>query len=286
MALWIQASRPKTLMAIISPVLIGTTLALSDGFFEPLLFFLTLCTGLGIQITTNLANDYYDWVKGADTEKRVGPTRATAAGLITPDRMKRAIVLMCVVTAALGLYLILKGGVIFALLLAIALLLSVLYTAGPFPISYLGLGDLFVLVFYGPVAVSATHYLQTHTLTTESLIVGLAPSSLATAILVANNLRDVETDTTAKKKTLLVRFGRTFGKWEYTGLVLGAIALPLIYLREHPFAFLSAGSILLAIPLIAQVFKSSRPHDFIPLLPKTAQLMFFYTFLFCIGWML
>ena len=143
-AIWVAACRPKTLIASMSPVLIGTTLALSQGYFNLRMFLFTLATGIGIQVATNFANDYFDFIKGADTEKRKGPTRVVQAGLVSLRQMKIGLLITLLLTFLSGYYLIWHGGLFISILLSVSLLLAVIYTGGPFPLAYLGLGELFV----------------------------------------------------------------------------------------------------------------------------------------------
>jgi len=161
MNIWILAIRPRTLIAGASPVLIGTVLALREASFSWILLFFTLMTALGIQISTNLVNDYFDYLKGADTEKRTGEVRVMQAGLISRSAMRQAILISFSMTALFGSYLIWTGGIIIAALVAISLLLALVYTAGPFSLAYLGLAELFIFPFFGPIAVAGTAYLQT-----------------------------------------------------------------------------------------------------------------------------
>src|ERR1700722_13267145 len=214
-AVWVQAARPRTLILSASPVIIGTLLALSAGPIKLSLFLFTLFTAVAIQIGTNLANDYFDFIKGSDTSARKGPTRVTQAGLVAPDAVKRAFIIVFSVAALLGLFLIWEGGILFALLLAVSILLGIIYTAGPFSLAYLGIGDFFVLLFFGPIATCATYLLQTHQFSYDALYAGIAPGMLSWAVLMVNNLRDIEEDRLAGKKTLCVRGGRSLGRALY-----------------------------------------------------------------------
>jgi 1,4-dihydroxy-2-naphthoate octaprenyltransferase len=283
---WTHATRPKTLVAGISPALIGTALCISEGRFNWVIFLFTLLTGLCIQIGTNLANDYYDFVKGADTGERKGFMRVTQAGLVTPTAMKRAIIATFALAFLCGCYLIFQGGVGIAVMLALYILLSVLYTAGPFPLAYLGLGDLFVLFLYGPFAVLITYYLQMGTLAKDAFLVGIAPGALSMAILVVNNVRDIDEDRKANKKTLPVRFGRTFGKCQFVCSILLALVPTLFYSSTHPFSLLTLLILLPALPLIRFMIRNQDAKLLNQLFGKTGQLLWLYTLLFCIGWML
>jgi 1,4-dihydroxy-2-naphthoate polyprenyltransferase len=229
LSIWLEASRPKTLIASISPALIGTVLAWKNGSFSPLIFLLTLLTGVAIQVGTNFANDYFDFLKGADTLDRKGPRRITQAGLVALPVMRKAIILAFTAAALFSAYLAFIGGPYISLLTILYIGLSLAYTAGPVPLAYLGLGDFFVLIFYGPIATLITYYLQSHELPLHVGLLGLCPGLVSTAILTANNLRDVNEDRNCNKKTLVVRFGETFGKMEYTLCLVAACLIPCLY---------------------------------------------------------
>lgn len=283
---WTHAARPKTLIAGISPALIGATLAISEGYFDPILFLFTLFTGICIQIGTNLSNDYFDFIKGADTSARKGFMRVTQAGLVTPSTMKRAIIATFAIAFLCGCYLIFQGGIGVAVMLALYILLSVLYTAGPYPLAYLGLGDLLVLFLYGPAAVLITYYLQTGYLSKEAFLAGLSPGALSMAILIVNNVRDIEEDRAANKKTLPARFGKTFGKAQFIFALLLALVPCAFFYSTHPFSLLSLLILLPALPLMYTMIKNQDLRQLNQLFGKTAQLLWLFTLLFCIGWML
>jgi 1,4-dihydroxy-2-naphthoate octaprenyltransferase len=270
LSVWILASRPKTLSAAFCPVTAGSLLALRDGSFDFVVFLITLCTALGIQIGTNLANDYFDFEKGADTAERKGPLRVTQAGLVSPHTMKRAIFLCFTLTALLSSYLVFRGGPIIALLSSLSILLGLAYTAGPFPLAYLGLGEIFVFLFFGPIATLGTYYLQTHFFSWEAICFGMGIGLVSTAILVANNLRDIDEDRKAGKKTLCVRFGKNFGIYEYTACLLGAFVFPLWWGKILP---------LLVLPFAVYLIRQAMSDHFLSLLPRTASFLIFYTLL-------
>lgn len=225
--LWLEATRPKTLILSILPVMIGTTFAIHHGSFSLLTLCVTLLTALLIQIGTNFANDYYDCLKGADTSSRKGPRRMTQSGLISLSQMKLATFLTFSCVALLSFYLTARGGPIFSLLTTLSIALGILYTGGPKPLAYLGLGEIFVFIFFGPVATAGAAYLQTLSFSWETVWLGLTPGLQATAVLALNNLRDIEEDRRAHKKTLSVRFGKRFTQYEYTTLILLGCLLPL-----------------------------------------------------------
>jgi 1,4-dihydroxy-2-naphthoate octaprenyltransferase len=273
LAIWMQAARPKTLVASFSPVIIGTACALRAGSFDFLTFLFTLLTALGIQIGTNFANDYFDFMKGADTKNRKGPVRVTQAGLVKPETMKLAVFLAFALTALSSGYLILQGGWPIALLASLSILLGFAYTAGPLPLAYLGLGDLFVLLFFGPIATAGTAFLQTHTLSTTALLAGIGPGLISTAILTVNNLRDIDEDRLAGKRTLVVRLGKKFGQWEYCAAIVLAAILPCLW-----GSYLQLLMLAPALPLLSAAFKTEGAA-WNPILGKTAQLLWIYTIL-------
>ena len=231
MKVWILAARPKTLPAAIAPVLIGTALTVREGTFEIVPASLCLLFAVLVQIGTNLANDYFDHAKGADIGDRIGPTRAVAAGLVDPSTMKRAFCAVFFLAFVVGCGLINYGGW-WLLAVGIASIASgIAYTGGPFPFGYHGMGDLFVFLFFGIVAVSVTFYVQAGYFWVISLIPAAAAGSLATNILVVNNYRDVDSDRRAGKLTLAVRFGRNFAFLEYQVNCLIALVVPVVLWR-------------------------------------------------------
>lgn len=224
---WLEATRPRTLPAAVAPVLVGTALAWRAG--EAKWGAAAACLGFAllIQIGTNFANDYYDFVKGADTAERVGPRRAVASGLIKPAAMRAAMIVVFAAAFALGLTLLAYGGWPLLVIGVTSIACGVAYTGGPYPLAYHGLGDVFVFIFFGLVATGATAFVQTGELTPAALIAGAAVGALATNILVANNYRDVETDAKANKRTLLVRWGRGYGRAQFAFAHAVAATAPL-----------------------------------------------------------
>ncbi len=272
--------RPKTWAASLAPVILGTALAKHFGHFDPLIFLATLLTALSIQIGTNFANDYFDFKKGGDTERRIGPRRIMQKALVGEQEMIKAIAIAFLSAAFFCSYLYLKGGMVILLLLILAVLLGIGYTAGPIALAYLGLGDIVVLSSFGSLATGMTTYLQMGNYSPEEFIFGLAPGALSPAILVVNNLRDYETDLEADKKTLVVRFGRTFGRWEYALLFFLSQATPAYLRFSYSLCWklsLLHVFIIPAIPLLKEVFRAKEPQDFAPLLPKTALYLMLYT---------
>lgn len=285
-AIWLQAIRPKTLLISVSPVFIGIILALSDGFFNFTTSLFTLVCALGIQIGTNLANDYFDYMKGADTAESKGPANVTQKGLVSHSKMKKAAVCVFLFAFLCGLYLVWQGGMGIAILLVLSIFFGIVYTGGPYPLAYLGLGEIFVFVFFGPVAVAGTYYLQTNFLSMEPFIAGIGPGALATAVLAIVNLRDIDEDRSANKKTLAVRFGKSFAKCEFLSMVLCAIAMPAFFYNAHPFCLLTLILLFPLIPLTVAIFKNKDPYQLNIIFPKVARLLLIYSFLFSLGWML
>src|SRR6187431_1049278 len=220
--IWLVAARPRTLPAAIAPVLVGTALAGSEDVFRPLAFVAALLGSIFIQIGTNLSNDYSDARRGADTEDRLGPVRFTASGLVAPRQVLIATWLAFGVAVAVGTYLIVLVGWELLVVGLASILAGVLYTGGPRPYGYEGLGELFVFGFFGLVAVNGSYYVQLERLDWLPFGLSLAVGFLATAILVVNNVRDIETDRRAGKMTLAARLGRQGARRLYVGLVVAA----------------------------------------------------------------
>jgi 1,4-dihydroxy-2-naphthoate octaprenyltransferase len=287
---WLLAIRPKTLWASVAPVMMGLALAYGEGSIHWLAALATLTGALLIQIGTNFSNDYSDFQKGADTKERQGPMRVTQAGLVSPAGMLRATFLVFVLAGLVSAYLVVVAGWPIALIGVVAVLSGILYTAGPFPLGYLGLGDLFVFVFFGPVAVGGTYFIQRGTVTWPVLIAGLAPGLLSVAILVVNNLRDIEGDRAAGKKTLAVRFGPLFARMEYLFCILISAAVPLVLIVwlgwYHPAALASLILIAGALPAIRKVFKHTDGKVLNPVLGATARLLLIYTLVFSVAWVM
>lgn len=227
-ACWIAAARPRTLPAAVAPVLVGSACAVRSGGFDLATATLALAVALLLQIGTNFVNDWGDHRRGADGPDRLGPARAVAAGWITPGRMAFAGLGAFALAAVLGAALVVRGGLPAALLGAASIAAGIAYTAGPFPLAYRGLGEPFVLAFFGPVAVCGTELVQTGGVSALALAASLPVGALATAILVVNNVRDVAGDARAGKRTLAVRVGAQAARRLYRVLVTGALASPLL----------------------------------------------------------
>lgn len=287
--MWFEAARPRTLPASLAPVLIGVTLAWADGAAHWPAAFAALLGAALIQIGTNYANDYYDFIKGADTAARAGPRRLTQSGLAAPRVMLRAALIAFGLATAVGVYLVARGGAPILLIGLASLLCGVIYTGGPFPLGYRGLGDVFVFAFFGPIAVAGTYWVQALEMDWRPIAAGIGPGLISTAILAVNNLRDIDTDRVADKRTLAVRLGRGFARWEYAVSMGLACAAPLI--------FWAAGAAgpgmllpLLAAPYAARVARTvwtSRDGGALnAALADTGKALLLYTALFCAGWLL
>jgi 1,4-dihydroxy-2-naphthoate octaprenyltransferase len=258
-ALWFQGARPKTLGAAVAPVLVGTSLAATQGTFKPLTFVAAMLGALFIQVGTNLSNDYSDARRGADTEDRLGPVRVTAGGLVPPRQVLIATYIAFGAAVLAGVYLIATAGWELLLVGAASILAGVLYTGGPRPYGYEGLGEVFVFLFFGVVAVAGSFYAQTEELAWEAFVLAIPVGLLASAILVVNNVRDLETDRRAGKRTLAVRLGRQGARGLYGGMLAAAFV-------TAPFPWLFGGDGLgawlllpwLAIPLALPVAKIVR----------------------------
>ncbi len=242
-----------------------------------------------LQVGTNFCNDYCDWRNGADTPSRKGPVRMTQAGLVSPVAMRQATLAVFLLATAVGVFLIVRGGWPIAVIGVCSILAGVLYSAGRFPLAYLGLGDLFVLTFFGPVATGGTFYVLTLQMSAEVLIAGMAPGLLATAILQVNNIRDREEDSVAGKKTLVVRFGRRLGLGIWAGCVVVAALIPLELLAataEHRWAALTVLILIPALAMFARLREETAAERLNPLLGQTGVLMLAHSVLFSLGWIL
>ena len=257
--IWLMAARPRTLPAAVAPVLVGTALAATEGTFKPLTFVAAMLGALFIQVGTNLSNDYSDARRGADTEDRLGPVRVTAGGLVPPRQVLVATYVAFGLAVLAGAYLIATAGWELLLVGAASILAGVLYTGGPRPYGYEGLGEVFVFLFFGVVAVTGSYFAQVERLTWEAFVLAVPVGLLAAAILVVNNVRDLETDRRAGKRTLAVRLGRPRVRRLYAAMVFGAFAcapLPWLLGSDELSAWLALP--LLALPLALPVVRTVR----------------------------
>jgi 1,4-dihydroxy-2-naphthoate polyprenyltransferase len=223
--IWLMAARPRTLPAAIAPVLVGTALAGFDHVFHPLRFLAALLGAIFIQVGTNLSNDYSDARRGADADDRLGPVRVTAGGLLPPKQVLVATYVSFGLAVLAGIYLIVVAGWLLLVIGAASILAGVLYTGGPRPYGYEGLGELFVFLFFGVVAVAGSFFVQVKHLHWEAFALSVPVGLLAAAILVVNNIRDIDSDRRASKRTLAVKLGRANTRWLFAGVVYGAFVL-------------------------------------------------------------
>ena len=282
---WIITSRPKTLTAAISPVLLGSALAYYDNFFNIITFFIFLIAACLIQVGTNYSNDLFDYLKGTDDSNRLGPDRAMQTGVLSKKEIQKAIVIIFSLAIFFGFYLALLGGWIIVAIGLLSIFFGIIYTGGPYPLAYNGLGDIFVFIFFGLVAVPGTYYLHTGVFTFESIILGFALGCLSTAILVVNNLRDIDNDKKHNKNTLAVYIGRKLTRIEYLLLIIAAYLIPIFI--SYNFGYKSSIYIVyftlpIAIRLIIDVFyKNDSALNMT--LEGTAKLLLLYTLLFSFG---
>ncbi|MEF8799768.1 MAG: 1,4-dihydroxy-2-naphthoate polyprenyltransferase [Halolamina sp.] len=296
---WLMAARPQTLPAAVAPVAVGTGLAVHEGMFTPLPALAALLGAVLIQIGTNFANDYYDAVQGADTPDREGFTRVTAGGLVEPASVKRAMWLTFAAAILIGTSLVAVGGVPILVIGLLSVASGIAYTGGPYPLGYHGLGDLFVFVFFGVIAVTGTFYVQaaatlasgfplgvpSGTVPMAALLASLPVAGLSTAILVVNNVRDREEDRRTGKRTLAVRFGYTASRIEYLALLALAYVVPALLLwRGFDLVVLLP---LLSLPLAARVSQTVLTETggdaLNPALERTGKLLALYSALFTAG---
>jgi 1,4-dihydroxy-2-naphthoate octaprenyltransferase len=283
---WVLAARPATLLVGLVPVLVGTALAAGQGRHRWGPAAAALWGSVFLQIGSNLANDVFDHEKGADTEARLGPMRATQAGLLTPRQVKTGMVLSFALAFAAGIYLTAVAGWPIVGIGLCSIAAAVAYTGGPYPLGYNGLGEVFVFLFFGLVAVPGTVFVQAGTVLPAAWLAAIPVGSLASAVLVVNNVRDHETDRVAGKRTLAVRFGRSFGVGMYLAFLLlswvspvGLWALGL----ARPWALLP----LLTAPLGLRLWSILRSERSGPVLNQclvgTARLLFLFGLLFAAG---
>jgi 1,4-dihydroxy-2-naphthoate octaprenyltransferase len=285
LASWVLAARPKTLSAASVPVLVGSACAYALESFRWGPALASLGGALLLQIGANFANDVYDYEKGADTAERLGPTRAVQAGLITPEAMKRGMYAVFALSLLLGAYLTAVAGPVILAIGVASILSAIAYTGGPYPLGYNGLGDVFVFVFFGLVAVCGSVFVQAGHVPPLALWCSVPVGALATAILVVNNLRDVEQDAKVGKRTLAVRWGARAVIAEYGLLLALAYAVPLFLATSSAhgrFVLLP----LLTLPLARKLMLAVRTETGRALNPRlagTAKLLLLFGLLFALG---
>lgn len=283
--LWLMAIRPKTLPAAAGPVIVGTAVALYDGTFVLLPAMAAFLVALLLQIAVNLANDYFDAKNAIDSEERLGPVRVTQSGLIPAAHVKTGMVLCLVAAALVFCYLAAVGGPLMIGVAIASVLGALAYSGGPYPLASHGLGELFVFIFFGPVAVCCTYYVQAGRFSSLSLLASLVPGLLITAIMVINNLRDIPTDAKSGKNTLAVRLGRKRTVWFYRLLLLLWYVIPLYLLATG----VGGAMLLLALVSAPMAFVLFREvglavgGELNQTLARTAQFSLFASLLFSLG---
>jgi 1,4-dihydroxy-2-naphthoate octaprenyltransferase len=287
---WLQTTRPKTLFAALAPVLMAGSMAWGAGPVHVPVFLATLMIAVLIQIGTNFCNDVFDHHQGADTEKRQGPRRGLHSGTISLQQLTAAVWVCFGGVAILSGLLVMRGGWPIVWLAAASIFCGVFYTAGRYSLAYTGLADVFVVMFFGPIAMCGTYYLQFPERgwpPPEVWIGGVAPGLIATGLLAVNNLRDVDEDRESRKLTLAVRFGRSFSRWEYTFCLLGALAVPigLVVVTGRGTATLL---VWMLIPLMwkarKRVMRGTTGQDLNPALGLTGKLLLLYAVVFSLTW--
>ena len=297
---WVAAARPQTLPAAAAPVVVGVGLAVHDGVAAVAPAVAAFVGAALIQIGTNFANDYYDAIQGADTDDREGFTRVTQAGLIEPKQVKTAMYLTFAAAVAVGSYLVYIGGVPILVIGLLSVASGIAYTGGPYPLGYHGLGDLFVFVFFGVIAVAGTYYVQAAavladpltttipagTITLEAVVASLPIAAISTNILVVNNIRDKAEDETTGKRTLAVRFGYRFSRAEYIGLLAVAYLVPVWLWLATEFS-MTVLLPLVTLPVAIRVAETIRTETsgaaLNPALETTGKLLAGYALLFGVG---
>ncbi len=277
--------RPRTLPAAVAPVLVGSALAAHDHRGVPLAAWLCLAFALLVQVGTNFANDYFDFVNGADNEGRVGPRRAVASGLVSPGAMRRAMWGVFAAAFLSGLGLIPFGGTWMIVIGLASIACGLAYTGGPWPLGYHGLGDIFVFIFFGLVAVGATYFVQAGRVSAHALLAGAALGALSANILLVNNYRDAETDAAARKRTLVVRFGRGFARVQFAASLGLALAVPVVF-RATGYGSACLLPLILAPMAWSHMGRLSRgrtPTELVALLGATARFTALYAALFAAG---
>lgn len=286
LSVWIEAARIRTLPASLIPVLTGGALAWHHDLLHVPATIIALLCAILIQIATNFANDYFDFRRGADTPDRVGFTRASSTGEIPPKTMLAATIITFTLAFLLGLSLVFHAGWPILAIGLLSIAAGFLYTGGPFPLAYNGLGDLFVFLFFGIVAVMGTYYVNAQAWSFQALWAAVAIGALSTMILVVNNYRDVHTDRKANKRTLAVLLGERFSKWQYLALMLLSFAIPPHFFVREGFSAIILLPLILApwaFLLIRRFWTETEKAKFNALLVQTAQFMTIFGLLFCAG---
>lgn len=282
---WLLATRPKTLTAAAAPVLAGTAAAHATGGVAPLPALAALLGAFLLQIGSNFANDVYDYEKGSDREDRLGPTRAVQAGWITPKAMKRGMVLVFALALLVGSYLVAVAGWPIVVIGLASIACAIAYTGGPYPLGYNGLGDVFVFVFFGLIAVGGTAFVQVGSVPLPAWLGGIVLGLLAVNLLVVNNVRDADTDRVSGKRTVVVRFGRSVGHAQYASALVVAALMPvaLVALGYSPIALAPILAVLPGVGIFRRLVRADSGPAYNRLLGATAGILFVYALLWSLG---
>ncbi len=283
---WLMAIRPKTLPAAVGPVLVGIAAAYHDGFTNLLVSILALLGAISLQIESNLVNDYFDHKSGVDNEKRMGPVRVMQKGLLNEREMQIGIIVNIAISALIGLYLIYVGGLPILAIGVASIVFAILYSGGPFPLSSHAMGDIFVFLFFGMVAVPGTYYVISKTVNILIFVLSIPVGFLVTAILVVNNYRDFDVDKEAGKLTLAHVFGKNGTKIYYSVLIYASYLIPIALWFFHSFSWtvlLPILSLPLAISNSNTLWKETNLANLNVTLAKTAKLSLIYSLLFAVG---
>jgi 1,4-dihydroxy-2-naphthoate octaprenyltransferase len=282
---WTLAIRPKTLPAAVSPVIAGSAVAWHEGGFALGPALAALFGALMLQIASNLANDLFDHEKGADQPDRLGPTRVVSSGILSGVEVRVGLAVVLLLALCAGAYLVGVAGPVIAVIGVVSAVCALAYTGGPYPLGYHGLGEVFVFIFFGLVAVAGTAYVQLGSVPVMAWYAGVSQGALATNILVVNNLRDIEQDRRAEKRTLAVRFGEGFCVAQYATLLAVAYLMPvLLWVEGEARWFVLAP--LLTLPLGYRAVRSVariRGRGLNVILARTAQLMLLFGVLLSLG---
>jgi 1,4-dihydroxy-2-naphthoate octaprenyltransferase len=283
---WLLATRPKTLVAAVSPILVGTALPMAyHRSWSGTLTVFALLASLFIQVGTNFVNDAVDFEKGADTEKRIGPRRVTQAGIFTARQVKWMAALMFLLAVACGIPLVLHGGVPIVVIGLCSVAMGYAYTAGPFPLAYLGIAEIFVILFFGVIAVMGMNYIHSGRWSGPALLAGLQVGLMCTVLLAVNNLRDIEGDVLVNKKTLAVRLGKTAARYEIAFLCLAPYVMGVYWWQQglRFAALLPLLTLPLAVKIVKKVFMTEPSPQFNQYLAMSGALHLFFGVCLAIG---
>jgi 1,4-dihydroxy-2-naphthoate octaprenyltransferase len=285
---WIIASRPRTLLAAFVPVMVGSAVAFNEGKLNIIFSLAALICSVLIQVGTNFTNDLYDFLNGADTVKRKGPRRVLASGLISVNEMKAAVIITFLTSFLIGLYLVYHGGFVILVIGVLSIIAGFAYTAGPYPLAYNALGDIFVFMFFGIVGTVGTYFLHTQNLSIISFISSVPVGALVTNILVVNNYRDVDEDKATGKRTLAVKFGKNFTRYQFIFLIAISFIVPLllfVFFNASIFIFLPYLTLPIAYKAITMIYTLTG-IELNKTLELTAKLSAIYGLLFSAGFVL